>query len=212
MRSHAVPVPLGNIGRTKNNTRSRDSRKTSLSSTLKAMLSGAHDDHDSALRAYMPRDAEGNIDVAVIQGLGLNLQSYDTVEQRRQGTQALADLVSEAFGHQTRRQLPESLPTTGLSSRYMQYPEQLIENLPEHVPYHHDVALAPVERASVTRPAATASTERPAPRPQPVPTEAAVAPQHLSRRLYLRLSLNGSTQATPQSAEMARRRSRVGTG
>lgn len=157
----------------------------------KAMLSGAHDDHDSALRAYMPRDAEGNIDAGVIQGLGLNLQSYDTVENRRQGTQALADLLSEAFGHQTRRQLPDEIPSAALSSRnVIGYPEQIIESLPEHIPFFTDVGLAPVERAGVAapKPAVTPPVERPPPR-QPQPQPVAVAPQQLRR--YLRLFLKG---------------------
>ena len=211
MRSHAVPGAHLETLDGQRTTQGLGTHENAAKFYAKAMLSGAHDEHDSELRAYMPRDAEGNIDATVIQDMGLNLQSYDTVEQRRQGTQALADLLSEAFGHQTRRQLPESLPTTGLSSRYMQYPEQLIENLPEHVPYHHDVALAPVERASVTRPAATASTERPAPRPQPVPTEVAVAPPAPQQTtLPPSVPQRGAPSFTPQSAEMAAARSRVG--
>ncbi len=177
----------------------------------KAMLSGAHDDHDSALRAYMPRDAEGNIDAGVIQGLGLNLQSYDTVENRRQGTQALADLLSEAFGHQTRRQLPDEIPSAALSSRnVIGYPEQIIESLPEHIPFFTDVGLAPVERAGVAapKPAVTPPVERPPPR-QPQPQPVAVAPP-ATEALPPPIPQRGAPSFRPQSPELVAARQHVG--
>ena len=211
MSGHAIPGKHLETLDGQKTTQGLGTHENAAKFYAKAMLSGAHDEHDSALRAYMPRDADGNIDAAVIQSLGLNLQSYDTVEQRRQGTQALADLLSEAFGHQTRRQLPETLPTSGLSSRYMTYPDELVERLPAHVPFYNDVSLAPSMSTSRTAPA----TERPrsapaAPRPAaaPSPPPAAAAPPAAAPPPSV--PPRGAPTFTPQSPELVAARRRVG--
>ena len=191
-------------------TEGHGTHKSAAEFYAKAMLSGAHDEHDSALRAYMPKDAEGNIDADVIKNMGLNLPSYETVEQRRQGTQAIADLISEAFGHQTRRQLPENIPTSGLASRnVIGYPDQIINRLPEHVPFYDDLGLAPVERAGIAAPKPTVAppTERPPP-PQP-PLPVAVAPP-ATEALPPPTPQRGAPSFRPQSPELVAARQHVG--
>ena len=179
----------------------------------KAMMSGPHDEHDSALRAYVPRDAEGNVDVAAIEGMGLTMQSADTIPQRRQATQAIADMVATAFGHQVRRPLPENIPTTALASRMiLGYPEQLIESLPEHIPFFDDTGLAPVQRQTTTR--AEPSTVRPAAeRPPPATVAPPVAAQPQPRPTIEPQSIasppRGAPMFRPQSPQLVAARQQV---
>ena len=134
----------------------------------KVMLSGPHEEGPSAMRHYMPDDA-------TLQELGLSLPSLQTAHVRRGATEALADLVSEAFGHQTRRPLPESIPQTALSSARLEYPRQMLESLPAHVPFYPDVSLPPVGKPQVdTRPTHIPRSEK-TPAPQ-IPSGGVVAP------------------------------------
>jgi len=180
----------------------------------KAMMSGPHEEYDSALRAYMPRDAEGNIDGATLTAMGLKMQSYDTIPQRRQATQAIADLVSDAFGHETRRALPEEIPTTSLASRMiMGYPEKLIEKLPEHIPFYEDAGLAPVQRQSVTQLQPQPSTVRPAaerPPPATVAPPVAVQPRPPIEPQSIATPPRGAPSFRPQSPELVAARQQVG--
>jgi len=132
----------------------------------KVMLLGPHEEGASAMRHYHPDDK-------TLQSLGLNLDSYQTVGERRQGNEALADLMSEAFGHQTRRPLPETIPKGALASRVVQgYPDQIINRLPEHVPFFADVALPPPQRQHQTE-----ASPRPEPAPRTIPQPVAKLPQ-----------------------------------
>ena len=134
----------------------------------KVMLSGPHEDGTSAMRHYMPDDA-------TLQELGLSLPSLQTAHLRRGATEALADMMSEAFGHQTRRPLPDEIPQGALSSAMLEYPQQQLANLPAHVPFYPDVSLPPVSKP---QPAETKPIS--APRAEPTPTSTplggAVAP------------------------------------
>ena len=209
MKSHTVPGKHLELSDGSQPTKGQSTHTAAAALYAKAMLSGAHEEHDSTLRAYMPKDAEGNIDAAVLQEMGLNVQSHGTVEQRRQGTQALADLVSEAFGHKTRRQLPEKMPTAGLASRYVQgYPDQIINELPPHVPFFNDVHMSPVNEQPSHEPHAPQNAPERTPPPvqrrevadAPPATEAALPPQ----------PQGGAPSFREQSPELVAARQHVG--
>ena len=210
MNSHTLPGQHLETQEGFTPTKKLGTHKNAAAFYAKAMLSGPHEEHDSALRGYMPKDAEGNIDVAALQAMGLNIKSHDSVAQRRAGTEALADLLSEAFGHQTRRQLPEEMPSSGLASRYVQgYPEQIIEQLPPHIPVYNDVSMSPVNRETTPRPASTAKRPEVRPPPPQPSREVAVVPPATEATLPP-LPPRGTPQFTPQSPELVAARQHVG--
>ena len=205
MKSHAIPGQHLELSDGSTPTKGQSTHTAAAALYAKAMLSGAHEEHDSALRAYMPEDAEGNIDAATLKEMGLNIQSHGTVEQRRQGTQALADLCSEAFSHQTRRQLPEKIPTSGLASRYVQgYPEELITDLPSHIPFYNDISMSPVNQ-----PASHTPQPVPPPTPPPQRREVAVAPPATEAALSPQPP-RGAPSFREQSPELVAARQHVG--
>ena len=134
----------------------------------KVMLSGPHEDGTSAMRHYMPDDA-------TLQELGLSLPSLQTAHVRRTATEALGDMLSEAFGHQVRRPIPDEIPQGALSSAILHYPQEHIPSLPQHVPFYSDVSLPPVAKPPVedTRPTHGPSADA---QPTSAPLGGAVAP------------------------------------
>jgi hypothetical protein len=149
----------------------------------KVMLGGPHEEGPSAMRHYRP-------DEDVLQSFGVDMASAETADARRQAVDAIGDLISESQGHQTRRPVPEEIPTGALmSGRVQGYPEPdaLIDRLPPHVPFSTDLSIPPKasgpprERTPPT-PSAAPSPSREASSPplatitQP-PTRAAHSPQ-----------------------------------
>lgn len=124
------------------------------------------------------------------QALGLAEMSGETIDERRQGSDAIADFISQAHGHEVRRASPENIPTGRLSSRYVQgYPEPdaLIDQLPPHIPFSTDLSMPPMasgppRERTTTTPSAAPSPPREASSPplaitQRPPTRAAPSPQ-----------------------------------
>lgn len=129
-------------------------------------------------------------DTQTRQALGLSDMSGETVPQRRQGIEALANFISEAHGHETQRPHPENIPTTGLASRIVQgYPEQLIEGIPAHIPFSTDIGMLPVTqqshmpaRAPEPSPAAPSLPMQPVVSPSPVAPPPRAAPAQIGVR------------------------------
>lgn len=164
-------------------TSGKGTHKSAAQFFTKVMLAGPHEEGPSAMRHYQP-------DEDVLRSLGVDPASAKTADARRQGVEAIADLISESQGHQTRRSVPEEIPTGRLSTRYVQgYPEPdaLIDRLPPHIPFSTDLSMPPMasgpprERTPPT-PSAAPSPSREASSPplatitQP-PTRAAHSPQ-----------------------------------
>ena len=148
----------------------------------KVMLGGPHEEGPSAMRHYHP-------DEDVLQSFGVDTGSAETADARRQAVEAIGDLISESQGHQTRRPVPEDIPTGALrSSRVQGYPEPdaLIDRLPPHIPFSTDLSMPPMasgpprERTPPTPSAAPSPSREASPpplaTPQP-PTRAAPSPQ-----------------------------------
>tara|TARA_Y100000004_G_scaffold62920_1_gene70463 strand:+ start:351 stop:2702 length:2352 start_codon:yes stop_codon:yes gene_type:complete len=164
-------------------TSGKGTHKSAAQFFTKVMLAGPHEEGPSAMRHYQP-------DEDVLRSLGVDPASAKTADARRQGLEAIADLISESQGHQTRRPVPEEIPTGALFSRLVQgypQPDSLIERLPPHIPFSTDLSMppkasGPPRERTTTTPSAAPSPPREASSPplaitQRPPTRAAPSPQ-----------------------------------
>ena len=120
-------------------TSGKGTHKSAAQFFTKVMLGGPHEEGPSAMRHYRP-------DEDVLQSFGVDIASAETADARRQAVDAIGDLISESQGHQTRRPVPEEIPTGALmSGRVQGYPEPdaLIDRLPPHVPFSTDLSIPP---------------------------------------------------------------------
>ena len=154
-------------------TSGKGTHTTAKNFFTKVMLAGPHEEGPSAMRHYQP-------DEDVLRSLGVDMESAETSDVRRQAVEAIADLISESQGHQTRRPVPEEIPTGALTTgRVLGYPEPdaLIERLPPHVPFSTDLSIPP----KASGPPRERTTTTPSAAPSP-PREASPPPLAITQR------------------------------
>ena len=162
LQGEHVPLEPEFMSGAKHPTKNGSTHKNMAQLYVKAML-GHHTESLPQLREYQP-DAE------TLQALGVSHEGIqeEQVNARRQAIEGIADMMARAFGHEERRPIPDELPTGGLAGRtVMGYPEELIDAIPDYVPYFTDLSM------SAAAPPSAAPRSEPAPR-RPI-TEGPVA-------------------------------------